>query len=216
MDNLSANKTPPIRAWAARNKVELCLTPTNASWANPIEAQFGPLRTFTMGASNHPNHTVAGPHGCRTTCAGATPTPATPTSSPPNAANEPGSAANANNAGADHDPSRLTDPVNVHGQRTSAVRGSPGRRSVGGARGFPRSGTIRTHSLHEHLRDLNTRAPHRPLHHRLDPGLQAMAHQGAKRYRETYELVFRREAEAPNEIWQADRTQLAPDGLAGM
>src|SRR4051812_39341270 len=58
MDNLSANKTPAIRVWAARNKVELCFTPTNASWANPIEAQFGPLRTFVMGASNHPNHTV--------------------------------------------------------------------------------------------------------------------------------------------------------------
>jgi len=56
MDNLSANKTPAIRAWAVRNKVELCLTPTSASWANPIEAQFGPLRTFTMGASDHPNH----------------------------------------------------------------------------------------------------------------------------------------------------------------
>jgi transposase len=58
LDNLSANKTPTIRAWAARNKVELCLTPTNASWANPIEAQFGPLRMFTMSNSNHPNHTV--------------------------------------------------------------------------------------------------------------------------------------------------------------
>ena len=56
MDNLSANKTPAIRAWAARHKVELCFTPTYASWANPIEAQFGPLRTFTMGASDHPNH----------------------------------------------------------------------------------------------------------------------------------------------------------------
>lgn len=56
MDNLSANKTPAVRAWAARHNVELCLTPTYASWANPIEAQFGPLRTFTMGASNHPNH----------------------------------------------------------------------------------------------------------------------------------------------------------------
>ena len=56
MDNLSANKTPAIRAWAARNKVELCFTPTNASWANPIEAQFGPLRTFMMGDSDHPNH----------------------------------------------------------------------------------------------------------------------------------------------------------------
>jgi hypothetical protein len=58
MDNLSANKTPAVRAWAARDQVELCLTPTSASWANPIEAQFGPLRTFTMGPSDHPNHTV--------------------------------------------------------------------------------------------------------------------------------------------------------------
>jgi transposase len=58
MDNLSANKTPTIRAWAKKNKVELCLTPTYASWGNPIEAQFGPLRTFVMGDSNHPNHAV--------------------------------------------------------------------------------------------------------------------------------------------------------------
>jgi transposase len=58
MDNLPANKTPPIRTWAKKNKVELCLTPTSASWANPIEAQFGPLRNFVMGGSDHPNHTV--------------------------------------------------------------------------------------------------------------------------------------------------------------
>ena len=56
VDNLSANKTPTVGAWAIRNKVELCFTPTSASWANPIEAQFGPLCTFTMGASDHPNH----------------------------------------------------------------------------------------------------------------------------------------------------------------
>jgi transposase len=58
MDNLSANKTPPIRTWAGKHKVRLCFTPTSASWANPIEAQFGPLRTFVMGGSDHPNHTV--------------------------------------------------------------------------------------------------------------------------------------------------------------
>jgi transposase len=58
LDNLSANKTPAIRTWAAAANVELCFTPTYASWANPIEAQFGPLRTFVMGASDHPNHTV--------------------------------------------------------------------------------------------------------------------------------------------------------------
>jgi transposase len=58
LDNLSANKTPAIRAWAKRASVELCFTPTSASWANPIEAQFGPLRTFVMGGSDHPSHPV--------------------------------------------------------------------------------------------------------------------------------------------------------------
>jgi transposase len=58
LDNLSANKTPAIRRWAERANVELCFTPTSASWANPIEAQFGPVRTFVMGGSHHANHTV--------------------------------------------------------------------------------------------------------------------------------------------------------------
>jgi transposase len=58
MDNLSANKTPAIRRWAKRENVELCFTPTNASWANPVEAHFGPLRTFVMGNSDYPNHTA--------------------------------------------------------------------------------------------------------------------------------------------------------------
>jgi transposase len=58
LDNLSANKTPAICHWAQRANVELCFTPTSASWANPIEAQFGPLRTFAMGNSDYPNHTI--------------------------------------------------------------------------------------------------------------------------------------------------------------
>ena len=58
MDNLSANKTPAIRRWANRENVELCFTPTSASWANPIEAQFRPVRTFVMGNSDYPNHTA--------------------------------------------------------------------------------------------------------------------------------------------------------------
>jgi transposase len=58
MDNLSANKTAAIRRWAKRENVELCFTPTNASWANPVEAQFGPVRTFVMGVSDHRNHTA--------------------------------------------------------------------------------------------------------------------------------------------------------------
>jgi hypothetical protein len=43
---------------AGRANVELCFTPTSASWANPIEAHFGPLRTFVIGGSDYPNHTV--------------------------------------------------------------------------------------------------------------------------------------------------------------
>lgn len=58
LDNLSAHLTARIRRWAARNRVELCFTPTSASWANPIEAHFGPLRQFTLANSDHPNHTV--------------------------------------------------------------------------------------------------------------------------------------------------------------
>jgi hypothetical protein len=57
-DYFSAHRGAKIRAWAKKHKVELCFTPTNASWANPIEAHFGPLRQFTLANSNHPNHTV--------------------------------------------------------------------------------------------------------------------------------------------------------------
>jgi transposase len=58
LDNLSAPKGKTIRRWATRTKVELCFTPTYASWANPIEAQFGPLRTFVIAGSHHRNYTV--------------------------------------------------------------------------------------------------------------------------------------------------------------
>ncbi|GAA1931331.1 hypothetical protein GCM10009753_76430 [Streptantibioticus ferralitis] len=47
-----------IRRRAKKHRVELCFTPTYASWANPIEAHFGPLRQFTIANSNHPNYTV--------------------------------------------------------------------------------------------------------------------------------------------------------------
>jgi hypothetical protein len=61
MDNLSANKTPAIRRWAQRENAGLCFTPASASWANPIEAQSGPLRIFVMGGSDHPDHPAQAP-----------------------------------------------------------------------------------------------------------------------------------------------------------
>ncbi|MFF7190299.1 transposase, partial [Streptomyces sp. NPDC008222] len=58
LGNLSAHKGADIRRWAKKNKVKLCFTPTYASWANPIEAHFGPLRQFTIANSDHRNHTA--------------------------------------------------------------------------------------------------------------------------------------------------------------
>ena len=58
LDNLSAHKGTKIKAWCAKNNVELCFTPTYSSWANPIECHFGPLRDFVLNNSDHRNHTV--------------------------------------------------------------------------------------------------------------------------------------------------------------
>jgi putative transposase len=41
----------------------------------------------------------------------------------------------------------------------------------------------------------------------MEPGLMTLAHEGAKTYGETFDLIHRTEAEAPNAIWQADHTQ---------
>ena len=45
-DNLSCHWTPPIRAWAAANNVELVPTPTYASYLNPVECHFLPISEF--------------------------------------------------------------------------------------------------------------------------------------------------------------------------
>jgi hypothetical protein len=57
-DRVRGGRAAPsaCRIWARRENAGLCLTPANASWANPVEAHFGPLRTFVMGTSGHPNH----------------------------------------------------------------------------------------------------------------------------------------------------------------
>jgi len=42
----------------------------------------------------------------------------------------------------------------------------------------------------------------------LDRGLLALAHHDGSVYRDTYELVLRRESGHPNDLWQADHTEL--------
>jgi putative transposase len=43
---------------------------------------------------------------------------------------------------------------------------------------------------------------------RLDPALRTLAHEGSTAYRETFDLLYRREASRANEVWQADHTPL--------
>jgi putative transposase len=54
----------------------------------------------------------------------------------------------------------------------------------------------------------------------IDPAMATLAHEGSKRYKEVFDLVHRREAAKPNQIWQADHTLLdlwviTPSGRPG-
>jgi transposase len=60
LDNLNHHKNRDLRQWCADHHVELAFTPTYASWANPIEAHFGPLRQFVLANSDHPDHPALG------------------------------------------------------------------------------------------------------------------------------------------------------------
>jgi len=42
----------------------------------------------------------------------------------------------------------------------------------------------------------------------MGPALLTLAHEGTKAYSETFDLLYRHEAEAPNAVWQADHTEL--------
>ena len=100
MGNLPANKTPAIRCRARRENAGLCFAPARRvvgqSDRGAVRALCAPLSWAAQATRTIPSWRA----GSRTTCADATPTPATPTSWPLSAANEPASAANASNAGA--------------------------------------------------------------------------------------------------------------------
>jgi hypothetical protein len=52
-DNLSANWTPDIRAYAATNKIELVPTPTYTSYLNRIESHFRPIQEFVFNNTDY-------------------------------------------------------------------------------------------------------------------------------------------------------------------
>jgi len=60
LDNLNHHKNRDLRQLCADHHVELAFTPTYASWANPIEAHFGPLRQFVIANSDYPDHPALG------------------------------------------------------------------------------------------------------------------------------------------------------------
>lgn len=42
----------------------------------------------------------------------------------------------------------------------------------------------------------------------ISPAMKPLAHEGVKKYKEAFDIIHRREANTPNEIWQADHTLL--------
>lgn len=54
-DNLSAHKTPDIRAWVEANNVELVFTPTYASFLNRIECHFWAIGEFVVNDADYPD-----------------------------------------------------------------------------------------------------------------------------------------------------------------
>jgi len=60
LDNLNHHRGRALREWCETHHVELVFTPTYASWANPIEAHFGPLRQFALANSDHTDHPALG------------------------------------------------------------------------------------------------------------------------------------------------------------
>ena len=59
LDNLyNVNDHPRFLALLRRLRVQPVWTPTEASWLNLIEAQFGVLKRFTLPTTDDPNHTA--------------------------------------------------------------------------------------------------------------------------------------------------------------
>jgi len=56
LDNFSPHTVDRILEYVASNNIELVLTPTNASWLNPIEAHVGPLVKFALSNFNPKDH----------------------------------------------------------------------------------------------------------------------------------------------------------------
>lgn len=48
LDNHSTHEHREVKRWAKENRVSLVYTPTNASWLDPIECHFAPMKEFAL------------------------------------------------------------------------------------------------------------------------------------------------------------------------
>lgn len=60
LDNFSPHVMDRVLLYALENNIAFALTPTNASWLNPIESQFTPLRKFAISNCNPGDHREIG------------------------------------------------------------------------------------------------------------------------------------------------------------
>lgn len=56
LDNFSPHRKGEVRRWCRRHNIHLIWTPTNASWLNPIECHFTPVKHFVLENTYYPNH----------------------------------------------------------------------------------------------------------------------------------------------------------------
>lgn len=58
LDNFSPHRKANVVRWCAQNNVHLLWTPTNASWLNPIECRFTPVKEFVIRNTYYQSHTA--------------------------------------------------------------------------------------------------------------------------------------------------------------
>jgi hypothetical protein len=56
LDNFDPHSVPRVLRYALENNISFAFTPFNASWLNPIEPHFGPLRKFAISNCNPKDH----------------------------------------------------------------------------------------------------------------------------------------------------------------
>jgi Integrase core domain. len=56
LDNFSPHRKDAVRRYCRQNNIHLIWTPTNASWLNPIECQFTPVKEFVFRNCDYENH----------------------------------------------------------------------------------------------------------------------------------------------------------------